>query len=134
MNENDGVPIATFVYEIEAASAVLLLKTNGIDSGIRDSAVVNSDPLLSNAVGGIKLYVERKDAEEALKILDEDRIKRDEETGKYCYNCESTDISKIKNKITWKTIIICILTLGLGVPLVFKGFKEYQCNKCGHKW
>ena len=134
MNEKDGIQVASFVYVIEAESAALLLRINNIEVEIRDAEVVNSNPLLSNAVGGVKLIVDRKDAEKALNILDEDSKKRNEETGKYCYNCESTNVTKLSKKITWKTIVICIATLGLKVPLVYKGFKEYQCNNCGHKW
>jgi hypothetical protein len=129
--ENSGVHIATFMYETEAESAILLLNANGIEAGMRDKGIVYTDPLISNAVGGIKLFVEKKDAEEAKRILDEDAKKRDEEIGNYCYKCESTEVMKIPKKPFWKLLVVAVITLGVGLPQVYK---EYRCKKCGYKW
>jgi len=71
------VVVARFVTPIEATIARGALEREGIESELRDDALVGIAWHLSNAVGGVKLVVRPADAEAAralLAELREDRI------------------------------------------------------------
>jgi hypothetical protein len=55
----------------EALAARMTLESAGIECSLFDETFVRMDWLCSNAVGGMKLVARRSDADEALKILDE---------------------------------------------------------------
>jgi hypothetical protein len=131
MSSQEKVVVNTYTYVIEAETAAMLLRQNEIESDLLNDETVNSNPFLSNAVGGIKLVVNQEDLDNAIMILNEDEKKRNNDHGKYCYRCESNDVEIIKTKTTWKTILIIILSLGTCIPWIFK---EFKCRKCGHKW
>lgn len=65
------VKIASFVYPWEAHIAQSRLEADGIRSFVFDEGIVHANPLLSHAVGGVKLLVSPSDAERALSILHE---------------------------------------------------------------
>jgi hypothetical protein len=48
-----------------------MLQAAGINCHIKDEYTITIDPLLSPALGGMKLMVEEADLEEALKMLEE---------------------------------------------------------------
>lgn len=92
--------------------------------------------LYSFALGGVKVQVRTEDAEEAIRILNEDNsddLKSIEsdlpsiEKQDMCENCGSTNISLInfsRKAGAWSLL--------LGLPLLLVG-KRYKCNDCGHK-
>ena len=47
------------------------LESEGIPVFLRDENTLNSDPLISNAIGGVKLQVYTKDKERAIKVYNE---------------------------------------------------------------
>jgi hypothetical protein len=122
------VDVASYTYEIEAESVAIALAAHGIEYSIVNAGLVNSDSFLSNAVGGVKISVREEGAQRAYEIIEENR-KMSAESSRYCYNCEATDIEKLRHD--WKDVIICIITLGFGIPWVYK---DFRCMKCGHKW
>ena len=65
------VLIYSFDNYIKAHIAMGVLKEQGIDCWLKDENVVTIDPLLSNAVGGIKLMVAKEQAQQAIDILKE---------------------------------------------------------------
>ena len=65
------VVVARFVTPIEATIARGALEREGIESELRDDALVGIAWHLSNAVGGVKLVVRPADAEAARALLAE---------------------------------------------------------------
>ena len=63
------VLLATFDNYIPAHIAMGRLKDHFINCYLQDEYTVTIDPLLSNAIGGIKLMVAEQQAERALEIL-----------------------------------------------------------------
>lgn len=72
MPNRELVTIATFDTMPDAHIALGSLRAAGIDAVLADEHLVQTDWLYSIAVGGIKLQVDKTDAEQALRILGTD--------------------------------------------------------------
>jgi len=68
------------------------LESEGIPVFLRDENTINADPLISSAIGGVKLRVYTKDRELAIKIYDEIRAYATDIDGNpiVCPNCKAT--------------------------------------------
>jgi len=121
--------VAKYSWLNDAQLARIELKREGIESEIFDSEIAAANPLLGNAVGGIKLTVDEKDAIRAGEILQayEQRIAKKHNT--WCPNCESENVSKWEMSPLLKFISIC--SLGLIAVVVAKSF---TCKDCGYSW
>lgn len=62
------VLLDTFNYMHEYLTLKLTLESEGIETLLKDELTISIDPLLSNAIGGIKLFVRESDAERALAV------------------------------------------------------------------
>ena len=94
------VTIASYRDPSEAWIPQTLLESAGISVFLRDENTVRLDWGVSNAIGGIRLQVDRKNAEAAMKLLHESapaEIVYDEDEEPYlqpaCPVCHSEDIS-----------------------------------------
>jgi hypothetical protein len=63
------IQVASYDNNVSAAMALGLLKQNKINCHLRDEYIINIDPLLNPAIGGIKLMVASTDADEAAAII-----------------------------------------------------------------
>ena len=73
------VTVRTFSNYISANLLLSKLRNGGIECYLKDENTVTMDPILTYAVGGIKLVVKKEDSEEVLKILqqfDEDYMQK----------------------------------------------------------
>lgn len=84
---------------------------------------VCSNNYLSNAVGGVKVFVSEKDAAEALEIMN---VKPEGES--VCLNCGSTNL-RFKRTPIWVHLGGLIV---FRVPLLLKG--TWECEDCGNSW
>ena len=73
---NQSVVVATFSFPLDAHIAKANLESVGISSFIADEHTVNMQWLYSDAMGGVRLFVQEKDLEEARKKKHHDRKKR----------------------------------------------------------
>ena len=91
---DDYTILAVFEYSTEALLFKSKLDSEGINTLLMDEKTVDSDPLISQAIGGVKLLVHNKDLEKASKIYN--TIRRYEKNKKgeaiHCPNCNSTKI------------------------------------------
>ena len=71
VEERDLVMIRRFQSLTEALLAKGSLDSSGIESFLTDDNMVRMDWFISNLLGGVKLLVNREDAESAAAILDE---------------------------------------------------------------
>lgn len=65
----DFVTIRTFQNYFTAHILLSRFRDSGIECFLKDEFLVTVDPILSNAVGGIKLVVKKEDEEEANLLL-----------------------------------------------------------------
>ncbi|MEX0359712.1 DUF2007 domain-containing protein [Flagellimonas sp.] len=97
------------------------LEAEGIQVFLRDENTINSDPLISSAIGGVKLQVYTTDMERAKRIFDEVRNYATDMEGKpiVCPNCkaERSEIYYSRSSIFYK---------------LFPFFepKKYRCTSC----
>jgi len=89
------IKVRTFDNYFLANITLTKLQSGGIECYLKDENTVTMDPILSGAIGGIKLVVKEEDAEEAKKLLqqfDEDYL-RSVKCPK-CGNSEIREVSK----------------------------------------
>jgi hypothetical protein len=79
------VTIATYMNLHEAELAKAHLEGAGIEAEIADEGIVGANPLLANAVGGVKLQVSEDRAEDAEAALDE--MDKAEVSDDACLSC-----------------------------------------------
>lgn len=134
--------IISFTYPHEAHLAKGLLEASDIDVIIKDELTVQVHNFLSNAVGGVKLFVEKDKVDEALLILKEggyiqenlpeNREKIEVFSYEYkdtCPYCGGTNT--IRKKIPGYTFALSILLLGFPFPFLKK---IYHCYDCSREW
>ena len=108
------VQLASYVSEIEAQIARTRLESEGVYSHIRDAGIVGSNWTLSNAVGGVKLFVKTEDAERARELLNITVEPNGEDEGwGACPNCGSRKIT-VRTDTMWAAISWMLM----GLPIV----------------
>ena len=65
---NNLITIATFEYVSDLQVLKSKLESEGIKVVLKDENVLNSDPMISHAIGGAKLQVFQEDSEKAIEI------------------------------------------------------------------
>lgn len=135
MSEERLAIVATANDLIEAEVLRGRLESAGIKAFLVDEGIVAAHGLLANAVGGIKIQVERKDAERALIIVQEQRQTRTAtksakvNTGwGICPKCEGKNIKPFREALGWKGIL---LLFGL---IIFRPKRKLLCNSCNYSW
>ena len=93
MNSNYKV-LAVFEYSTEAHVTKSRLDADGFKTMLMDEKTIDSDLLISNAIGGVKLLVHQNDFEKAAKIYTEIRTYQKDKNGNnlFCTNCNSNRI------------------------------------------
>ena len=114
--------LASFEYAADVQIIKGKLESEGIPVFLRDENTLNSDPLISNAIGGVKLQVYSRDRERALEIYNEVRAYALDENGKpiVCPNCKA---SKSEVYYSRKGIFNKLF------PFFEK--RKYKCLNCG---
>lgn len=63
------VTVETFDNYVQAHIKLGYLQQNGIDAFLQDEYSATINPILLNAIGGIKLQVNEADAQQAMELL-----------------------------------------------------------------
>jgi hypothetical protein len=118
--------VRTYYTSIEAQLDKSILMGHGINCVIRDEQTASIIPVLTHAIGGIKLLVAAKELQSARDLLD---IKNHALSGNdSCPNCQSSNIETRKiAKWTW------VMSFLLLIPLLTPRSK-YRCLDCGQAW
>lgn len=116
------VTIAAFEYVADVQILKGKLESEGIMVFLRDENTLNSDPLISNAIGGVKLQVYTSDKEKALKIYNAIRSYAIDDEGNaiVCPNCKA---KKSEAYYERKSIFHKLF------PFFEK--RKYKCLECG---
>lgn len=125
----DFFTIRTFQNNFSAHLVLTKLRSAGLTCFLKDEFTVTVDPILSNAIGGIKLVVKKdelEDAIELLRIIDEDYIK-----SAVCPKCGNHTIELVP-KNTTKNRASVFLSWLLGSYAVSPE-NVYQCSSCKYE-
>lgn len=124
------IAIRSYDNYINANLERSLLEEAGIDCHIKDEFTVTIDPLLSPALGGMKLMVEEKSVTRALALLHEsDRLYLQSVP---CPNCKHPSLELITVTTRYKSWAAKIRSrLVNGQEQQVKQF--YRCSNCGYE-
>ena len=121
------VTVRTFSNYFSANILLTKLRDGGIECYLKDEQTVTMDPLLTYAVGGIKLVVRKEDVDEVLFLL-----KHFDEAYKnhaLCPRCGSHNIELVpkRNAANMITAILSWVFSSYAVSAE----NVYRCDKCG---
>ena len=91
MSISEFYTLATFEYVADVQILKGRLESDGIPVFLRDENTLNSDPMISNAIGGVKLQVYYSDRGRATDIYNEVRAYAVDDKGnlRICPNCKA---------------------------------------------
>lgn len=125
------VNIASFQYSSEAQIVKGKLQSEGVEVFLKDQVLIDTDPLISKAIGGIKLTVRAYDEERARRILEPIEKYSVDDAGKrlQCPQCGNDYISmqtSIKDLRSFLAFLFSFLTFTLPVHTTY----NYHCENC----
>jgi hypothetical protein len=129
--KNIFVTVATFKYSSEAHIYRGKLESEGIKVYMADALTIDVDPLLSNAIGGVKLKVAENQKEKALNILDTISKYSLDDDGKriVCPSCNNDKVnyfSTVKEAKSFFWFLIGFFFSSLPFYIKYK----YHCQNC----
>lgn len=123
---------AVFDNYINAHVTLGRLQEEHINCWLKDENTVTIDPILTNAVGGIKLMVAEPQIERALALMAADRQEYQQQHP--CPQCGSQNIDLVstpRKPSNWLgTITSAVLGIGSATPID----KVYHCFDCGKEY
>ena len=125
------VLISRYQYTSEALIYKGKLESEGIEVFIRDNNIVDANPLYSNAIGGVKLFVNTVDKEKAYSILSqisEFSVDENNELMK-CPKCGVAQIEMITSVKDIKSILLIVFSVLL-LLIPFQTKYKYKCRIC----
>ena len=123
--------IARFQYSIEAQIIKGRLEAEGIQVFLTDNITIDTDPLVSNAIGGVKLKVLLTDALKAQHILESINKYSIDDEGEAisCPNCKGHHIELFSTIKDAKSLFWFIFGV-LFSALPFYTRHKYRCEDC----
>jgi hypothetical protein len=123
------VTVKTFDDFFSASIILTRLQAEGVECYLKDENTVTIDPILCNAIGGIKLVVKKEDEAAVTKLLRGYHIEY--MLSATCPECGSNSFTHVaKPKVTnYLTAILTYLFAGYAVAPEY----IYQCGNCGYE-
>jgi len=123
--------IATFQYSTEAQIIKGRLEAEGIEVFLSDNITIDTDPLVSNAIGGVKLKVHAREALKVQHIFKSIKKYSVDDNGNtiHCPDCNSEKVelfSSIKDVKSFFWFIFGVLFSSLP----FYTHHKYKCEDC----
>ncbi|MEP3837237.1 MAG: DUF2007 domain-containing protein [Algibacter sp.] len=127
--------VAKFQYTAEAQIIKGRLVAEGIKVFLCDNLTIDTDPLVSNAIGGVKLKVLSDQALEAQNILNSISEYSLDDAGANlkCPNCSSNKIKlyyTIKESKSFFAFLFALILSLLTTILPFYSKDNYRCENC----
>lgn len=125
------VVLNSYTNYVEAHIARGVLEEAGINCWLKDENTVTIDPILTNAVGGIKIMVVKQQAERAAELLD--RLRRESKAAHACPQCGSHNVELVstpRKASNWLSVLIGVFITSYA-PAVES---VYHCFDCGNEW
>src|SRR5689334_18599460 len=124
------VLLQTYDNYVSAHIAKGRLEEDGINCWLKDENTVTIDPVLTNAIGGIKLMVEASQKEKAAGIL---RVIENEIKAAHpCPKCGSLNVELVstpRKTSNWLSFFV-----GLFASYAPRIDMVYHCFNCGHEY
>lgn len=123
------VTVKTFDNYFSASIILTRLESDGIECYLKDEHTVTIDPILSNAIGGIKLVVKKEDEAEVNKLLNAYHLEYMQSAT--CPKCGSNSFIQVTKKepVNYLTAIVTWFFSSYAVALKY----VYQCSNCGYE-
>jgi hypothetical protein len=128
--------IGSYQYSSEAIIIKGKLESEGIEVFIRDNYTVDTNPLYSNAIGGVKLFVNQKDFSKAKDIiyqLSKYSVDDNNELMK-CPNCGTEQVNMVTSIKDLKSLFAFLFSTLLLGTLPFYSKHKYKCRKCNFEF
>jgi predicted RNA-binding Zn-ribbon protein involved in translation (DUF1610 family) len=125
------VLLQTYDNYVSAHIAMGRLEEDGINCWLKDENTVTIDPILSNAIGGIKLMVEATQAERAAAILKEIELRHKETIT--CPKCGSHNVELVSTPRKASNWVMAIFGY-LFTSYALSAEKVNHCFDCGHEF
>jgi DNA-directed RNA polymerase subunit RPC12/RpoP len=125
------VPVWSYDNYVPAHVAMGRLNEEGFDCWLKDENTVTIDPILTNAIGGIKLMVAEDQAAKAWELLNGLRLAHKKTIS--CPNCGSHNLELVstpRKPLTWFSAIFTFLLGDYALTLE----KVYHCFDCKHEF
>ena len=133
MEEEKFKLLRRFQYTSEAIIFQGKLESQGIEVFLRDNNIVDSNPLYSNAVGGVKLFVKSEDFQKANEILSEVSLYSvdDENQQIQCPKCGAEQV-QMETSIDGVKSFFQVAILGAFAQFFSK--YKYKCQNCKYEF
>ncbi len=127
--------IADFQYSSEALIVKGRFEAEGIETFLRDQHTIDTDPLVSNAIGGVKLNVRRQDEAKALEVLESINRYSLDDTGVAitCPKCGSKNVDLQSNVKDVKSLMFFMFSFFMYVLPIYIKY-DYRCENCKNKF
>jgi len=133
MEEGKFTFLRRFQYTSEALIFQGKLESHGIEVFLRDNHIVDSNPLYSNAVGGVKLFVKTEDFNKANEILGDVSLYAVDDANQpiVCPKCGNKQVNM---DIAIDSVKSFIRVAILGVFAQFFSKYKYKCQNCKYEF
>lgn len=131
MEQEKFTLLRRFQYTSEAIIFQGKLESQGIEVFLRDNNIIDSNPLYSNAVGGVKLFVKTEDFDRANEVLGEVSLYSvdNENQPIICPKCGNEQIDMVTSIKDWKSFMsFAFFILFYIAP--FSVRHKYKCGVC----
>ena len=128
--KNEFVSVWNFANYIDAHILLGRLEAEGIVCWLKDEYTVTIDPLLTNAIGGIKLMVPVLQAERAAGLIHDFLLQN---RTSCCPRCKSDNIEFIstpRKAGNWLSVLLGGIIGNYALPVN----KTWHCFACGHEF
>ncbi|MBA2329641.1 MAG: DUF2007 domain-containing protein [Flavisolibacter sp.] len=125
------ISIQSYSNYIDAHIVMGQLEEQGIVCWLKDEYTLTIDPILTNALGGIKLMVAENQVQRALDLLEAQS--REVHKTQVCPKCSSFDVDMISSNRSARNWFTAISGFLLG-DYAIGGKKVFHCFNCGLEW
>lgn len=125
------IQLYSFDSYIDAHLRMMHLQEQGINCWLKDENTVTIDPILSNAIGGIKLMVHEAQKERALGLLRTMLTKEKQQNP--CSKCGSFNVEYIVTNRKASNWLSAITTVLFG-NFAMASSKVFHCFDCGEEF
>ncbi len=127
--------VAIFQYSAEALIIKGRLEAEGIQVFMKDMHTIDTDPIVSNAIGGVKIRVNAKDEALALQVLEGiEKYSTDAtKSSILCPKCNGKKIILATTIDSFKALIFFLFGFILFLLPIYQKMK-YRCSDCGQEF
>lgn len=133
MEEEKFALLRRFQYSSEAIIYQGKLESEGIEVYLRDNNIVDSNPLYSNAVGGVKMFVKTEDFDKANEVLGDVSLYAVDDDNQPL-KCPKCGAEQVEMEISIDGIKSFFKVAILGAFAQFFSKYKFKCQNCKHEF